>query len=97
MPPKTFSQVELSERLRPIVESFVSLLAEQLSVHARSENKPAKLSTSEAASFIGITFGTLSGWRSQGRENQPRYYKTGSRVWYKKADLEKWIEANAHE
>lgn len=44
------------------------------------------LSTSEAAAYLGLSRGTLEGWRSLGKG--PRYRKFGRRVLYELKDLD---------
>lgn len=46
----------------------------------------------QAASFIDVTPGTLSVWRSTGRYNLP-FIKVGRKVRYRRADLEAWLES----
>lgn len=50
------------------------------------------LDEQQAASAIDVTPGTLSVWRSTGRYNLP-FIKVGSKVRYRRADLESWLEA----
>lgn len=46
----------------------------------------------QAAEYLTLSAGTLSVWRSTGRYEIP-FVKIGSRVRYKRAELEKWIES----
>ena len=50
-----------------------------------------RITTQEAADFLGVTKGTLEVWRSQGRYNIP-YIKIGSKVRYRMSDLVAFIE-----
>lgn len=52
-----------------------------------------RLTSEQAAEFIGIKPATLNDWRYRGIANQPKYLKIGNRVWYRKRDLEAWVEA----
>lgn len=52
-----------------------------------------RLNSDQAAEMIGIQPKTLADWRSSGRAAQPKYLKIGNRVWYRKRDVEAWIEA----
>ena len=46
----------------------------------------------QAAVTLDVTPGTLSVWRSTGRYNLP-FIKVGSKVRYRRADLEAWLDA----
>lgn len=59
--------------------------------------KEERLNNEEAAEFIGIKPGTLVDWRYRGIVNQPKYLKIGNRVWYRKRDLEAWLESRVVE
>ncbi len=50
------------------------------------------LDTGPAAGVIGVAANTLSVWRMHGRHNLP-FIKIGSRVKYRRSDLEKWLAA----
>ena len=56
---------------------------------------PKWLKYIDAAELMGIKPQTIRSWRSSGREDQPRFYKSGSLVRYKLADVEAWIETTA--
>jgi len=43
----------------------------------------------EAAKYLGVSTETLNVWRCVGRYNLP-YVKVGSRVRYRKSDLDAW-------
>lgn len=47
----------------------------------------------EAAAILGIRPNTLACWASNGRYNLP-YVRVGSRVMYRRSDIEAFIEAN---
>lgn len=53
---------------------------------------PEKMTTREAAEYIGVTPGTLSVWRSVGRHDVP-YRKIGTKVVYFKKELDEWLES----
>lgn len=45
--------------------------------------------TPEAAEYVGVSVPTLNRWRVQG--DGPPYVKIGSRVRYRRADLDAWL------
>jgi len=47
-----------------------------------------------AADFLGLKYGTLSAWACNRRYALP-YYKSGSRILYKKSDLLEFLESRA--
>jgi excisionase family DNA binding protein len=51
-----------------------------------------RLSNQEAASYLGLKPQTLDVWRSSGRYSLP-FVKIGRRVFYRKSDLEAFIES----
>lgn len=53
---------------------------------------PNLLTTRQAAEFLNIHQNTLSNWRSTGMYDL-KYLKIGGRVYYRKTDLEAWIES----
>lgn len=56
------------------------------------EVNPLYMTTREVAAFLGLSAGTLTVWRSQGKG--PNYYKVGNAVRYKIGDVEAWKNAN---
>lgn len=50
-----------------------------------------KFSRPEAASYLGISVRTLEGWAVRG--GGPRMLKLGSRVVYRRRDLDAWLGA----
>jgi excisionase family DNA binding protein len=50
------------------------------------------LTEKEAANFLNVAPGTLSVWRSVGRYAVP-FLKVGSKVRYRRSDLEAWLES----
>lgn len=54
--------------------------------------KPARLSTEEAAEYLGVQPQTLALWRSTGRYKIP-YMKVGRRVYYRESDLDAWLSS----
>jgi excisionase family DNA binding protein len=52
------------------------------------------LNSTEAAAYIRITPGVLANWRCTRRHEIP-YVKVGSKVLYRRADLEKFMEDRA--
>lgn len=55
-------------------------------------NQAHKLSTSEAAEYLGLSESTLSKRRVFG--GGPKYLKLGRRVVYDTRDLDKWLDAH---
>lgn len=53
---------------------------------------PEFLSSSEVASLIGVTVGTLANWRTSNRG--PRWRRIGSMVRYERSDVLAWIDQN---
>jgi len=54
--------------------------------------QPDLLTTQQAAEFLGVSPGSLEVWRCTKRYGIP-YLKVGSRVRYRRADLERWLES----
>jgi hypothetical protein len=52
-------------------------------------DKPKRLSTQQAADWLGLPEATLRWYRHRG-DRGPRSYQLGSRVFYDLADLEAW-------
>lgn len=48
----------------------------------------------EAAAILGVKPGTLAQWRWSGRDGAPAYYRILNRVYYKRTDLNAWLERN---
>ena len=51
-----------------------------------------RLTREEAAEYLGVAPATLSQWAYNGRQEIP-YYPHGRRVYYRKADLDVWLES----
>jgi hypothetical protein len=49
------------------------------------------MSTSQAATYLGVAPGTLRVWRHLGRHDQPAYVKVGRRVRYAPGELARWV------
>lgn len=62
-------------------------------MHPRITCTTSLVSRSEAAAILGIRPHTLACWASNGRYNLP-YVRVGSRVMYRRSDIEAFIEAN---
>jgi Helix-turn-helix domain len=54
-----------------------------------------KVDERETSKVLGVKVKTLQGWRAQ--QIGPRYYKIGSRVLYRRADLRAFLEGCAVE
>jgi len=53
------------------------------------------LNSKKAAKYVGVGKDVLRLWRSQGKG--PSYFKAGAKlIRYRRADLDKWIEARLH-
>lgn len=52
------------------------------------------LDRSQAAHFLRLCPGTLANWASTGKQTIP-CLKLGKRVFYREADLQKWLELQA--
>lgn len=50
------------------------------------------LDRTQAAEYLGYKVSTLEGWACTGRREIP-YYQRGRKVFYKKADLDAFIES----
>lgn len=50
-----------------------------------------RMSRAEAAAYIGKAKATLDTWASTGYGELP-YYKVGGTVYYRKTDLDAWLE-----
>ena len=51
----------------------------------------ARMATADAAAFLGLSTSTLEKMRSEGRG--PRYVKLGGRVFYRRADLDAYVQS----
>jgi excisionase family DNA binding protein len=51
-----------------------------------------RLSADDAAEYIGVEYQTLAAWRSNKRHVIP-YIKVGSKVFYRRSDLDTWLES----
>ncbi len=52
----------------------------------------AEFDTRAAATYLGVTAGTLEVWRCTGRYKIP-YTKVGRHVRYRRVDLDRWLES----
>lgn len=53
------------------------------------------LTTSEAATLVKHSVGTLQNWRSNGNAGGPPYVKVGARVFYRRSDIRSWMASLA--
>lgn len=51
------------------------------------------LTIKETAELTGISIRTWRFWRTNGETATPRSFKLGRAIYYKRADVEAWIEA----
>jgi predicted DNA-binding transcriptional regulator AlpA len=56
---------------------------------------PELISPTELANMLGITTGALANNRSAGKG--PRYVKLGKQVFYRKTDVQAWIDTNVRQ
>lgn len=69
-----------------------------LMLHDTSDNAPAQsplLSPESAAAYLQVNPGTLANWRVQGCG--PKYVRVGRRAFYRRSNLDEWIEARVYE
>mgnify|MGYP001338118381 CR=1 FL=1 len=52
-----------------------------------------RMTTKEAAAYCKLSYKTLNGYRCSGLG--PEFIKLGRRVFYKKCDVDAWIEQNS--
>ncbi len=50
------------------------------------------LTTAEAADHIGLPVGRLIDWRRKGRVGGPSFVRVGRRIYYRVADLDRWLQ-----
>lgn len=50
-----------------------------------------RMTTREAASYLGFAEATLKKWRLLGRG--PVFRRAGETVWYRRAELDAWLES----
>ncbi len=62
--------------------------------HESNWAESPRLSTREAAEYLGVQPSTLEGWRFGRIDRQPNYFKVGRRVYYLRSDLDAFIEAS---
>jgi len=58
---------------------------------ATTERKSELLDRLEAAAFLRLSPSTLANWQSTQRKKIP-CFKLGKRIFYREADLQKWLE-----
>ena len=52
------------------------------------------LSPADLSALIGVDERTLAVWRAQPQRKGPDFVKLGRAVFYRRADVDKWIELN---
>lgn len=55
---------------------------------------PARLSTDQAAEYLGVAIPTIKAWRRRG--TGPQWLKLGRRVLYDRTDLDRYMAARRH-
>ncbi len=58
---------------------------------ATTEND--RMTTDEAAAYLGVSPHTLYQWRASRRRGSPQYYRLGRLVRYRKSDLDVWVRS----
>jgi hypothetical protein len=56
---------------------------------------PELISPTDVAAWLGITTGALANNRSAGKG--PRYVKLGKHVFYRRPDVQAWVDANVRQ
>ena len=51
-----------------------------------------RMNRQQAADYLGLTYSTLKNWACTGEGDLP-YHKVGGRVYYRRSDLDKWLES----
>jgi hypothetical protein len=71
-------------------------MAPTVTHHTSDEQSSSPLLSPElAGAYIRIHHRTLKNWRVLGRG--PRYVRVGRRAFYRRADLDAWLEAHAYD
>lgn len=55
---------------------------------------PERMTSIQAAEFLGVKEQTLRLWRHEGRETSPPFTRIGGKVIYKQSSLEAWMVRN---
>lgn len=55
---------------------------------------PDRMTTIEAAEYLGLSDSTLEGWRWQKKRGTPKHYRIGHYVYYRQRDLDAYIDRN---
>ncbi|MDB5344346.1 MAG: hypothetical protein JWP89_2723 [Schlesneria sp.] len=96
------------ERIAGLVDELVSVLVRHLTAAVNQKGYPkvigpAKLTTEEAAEYVGVTKATLSQWRHHQDERGPKYIQpkrvkgqtlVKGKVTYLRKHLDEWLEKN---
>lgn len=59
--------------------------------HAIAFNED-RMTRQEAADYIGLSYNTLKNWAVTGDGDLP-FHKVGSRVFYRRSELDAWLES----
>lgn len=54
-----------------------------------------RMATADASEYLGVAVATMNTWRTQGKG--PKFYRLAGRVFYRRADLDAYVEACAVE
>ena len=55
-----------------------------------------RLSNKEAAEYLGVATNTLNVWRTINRWPDLPYIKIGNKIFYRKTDVDKFLDARVH-
>ena len=67
-------------------------MSETITLSQLVANATNLLNNEEAANYIGVTLGTLMFWRCT-KSRKIRHLKVGSKVFYRKEDLDEFLSA----
>jgi predicted DNA-binding transcriptional regulator AlpA len=92
---KFLQQLSAEYQIRCGLESDVASLMERVRALEAARPPPGDrlLNQEAAAALIGVKSATLASWRSLGKG--PSYIKVGRSAFYKAADIEHWLNAQA--
>lgn len=85
------SKLGYNIEIKPTVPKAIE--PEQNPAVKKKFKKQCLLDQKQAAEYLGVTVGTLDTWRSYGKHNIP-FLRLGSRIKYRKEDLDKWIKSH---
>ena len=81
---------QLTERL---AERSVRSMNQLIKLHGLEGGTAGRMTTVEAAEYLGVRAQTLAVWRCAKRYPELPYIKVGQHVRYRQSDLDKWLES----